>query len=194
MQIKCPNCGESITLEQNVYDSIANEIRNEQFEKELEKRAASLIKEKDSEIALAVSQAEGRKDKEISELKAKLATANSAVDSVKEKSQSDLQIALAKKDNEIATLKGQLDSSKKDSEMAVKTAIQDKEKEILQLRSSLELTETKAKNNETTMKEQYTALLKAKDDEIAFYKDFKAKESTKQIGEDLEQFCLSEFN
>lgn len=194
MQIKCPNCGESITLEQNVYDSIANEIRNEQFEKELEKRAASLIKEKESEIALAVSQAEGRKDKEISELKAKLATANSAVDSVKEKSQSDLQIALAKKDNEIATLKGQLDSSKKDSEMAVKTAIQDKEKEILQLRSSLELTETKAKNNETTMKEQYTALLKAKDDEIAFYKDFKAKESTKQIGEDLEQFCLSEFN
>ena len=50
MLIKCPNCGESITLEQNVYDSIANEIRNEQFEKELEKRATSLIKEKESEI------------------------------------------------------------------------------------------------------------------------------------------------
>ena len=65
MQIKCPNCGESITLEQNVYDSIANEIRNEQFENELEKRAASLIKEKESEIALAVSQAEGRKEKEM---------------------------------------------------------------------------------------------------------------------------------
>lgn len=63
MLLKCPNCGELITLEQNVYDSIANEIRNEQFEKELEKRATSLIKEKESEIALAVSQAEGRKEK-----------------------------------------------------------------------------------------------------------------------------------
>lgn len=194
MQIKCPNCGESITLEQNAYDSIANDIRNEQFEQELEKRAASLIKEKESEIALAVSKTENIKEKEISELKAKLATANSAVDTVKEKSQSELQIALAKKDNEIASLKGMLDSSKKDSEMAVKSAIQDKEKEIIQLKSDLELSKTKAQNNESSMKEQFNALIKAKDEEIAFYKDFKAKESTKQIGEDLEQYCLSEFN
>jgi len=194
MQLTCPKCGASITLEQNVYDSIANEIRNEQFEKELEKRAVSLAKEKESEITLAVSKAENLKEKEISELKAKLATANTAVDSVKERAQSELQIALSKKDNEIATLKGQLDSSKKDSEMAVKTAVQDKEKEILQLRSNLELSVTKAKNSENAMKEQFSALLKAKDEEIAFYKDFKAKESTKQIGEDLEQYCLSEFN
>lgn len=194
MQIKCPNCGESITLEQNAYDSIANDIRNEQFEKELEKRAASLAKEKESEIALAVSKAENAKEKEIAELKAKLASASSAVDSVKEKSQSELKIALAQKENEIVSLKGQLNSSKKDSEMAVKTAVQDKEKEILQLKSSLELSQSKAKNSEAAMKEQFAALLKAKDEEIAFYKDFKAKESTKQIGEDLEQYCLSEFN
>ena len=172
MQIKCPNCGESITLEQNVYDSIANEVRNEQFEKELEKRAATLAKEKDTEIELAVS-----------------------------KSKTDLQLALAKKDSEIAALKGQLDSSKKDSEMAITTALQEKEKKILQLESDLKLFESTSKNKEATMREQHAAelrtkdaQLKAKDEEIAFYKDFKAKESTKQIGEDLEQYCLSEFN
>ena len=54
MNIKCPNCGQLIALEQNVYDSIANDVRNEQFEKELEKRAVSLSKEKDAAVQLAV--------------------------------------------------------------------------------------------------------------------------------------------
>lgn len=165
MQIKCPNCGESITLEQNVYASIANEIRNEEFERELEKRAATLAKQKNSEIELAVSKAENEKDKEISE-----------------------------KEKKIAELMGKLEASKKDSDIAVKTAVQEKEKEIIQLKSDLKVIETEAKNHEITIKEQFTAQLKAKDETIAFYKDFKAKESTKQIGEDLEQYCLSEFN
>lgn len=194
MQIKCPSCGESFTLEQNFYDSIANEVRNEQFKKELEKRAANLIKQKESEIALAVSKAEGEKDKLISELKAKLSASTQSISSEKEKAQAELKLAVAAKDNEIAVLKEKLESGKKDSDIAVKTAIQDKEKEIIQLKSDLELVAEKAKSNESAIKEQFTAQLKAKDEEIAFYKDFKAKESTKQIGEDLEQYCLNEFN
>ncbi|MCQ2588410.1 MAG: DUF2130 domain-containing protein [Treponema sp.] len=194
MQIKCPSCGESFTLEQNFYDSIANEVRNEQFEKELEKRAAALIKQKESEIALAVSKAEGEKDKLISELKSKLSASTQSISSEKEKAQAELKLAVAAKDNEIAVLKEKLESGKKDSDIAVKTAIQDKEKEIIQLKSNLELVAEKAKSNESAIKEQFTAQLKAKDEEIAFYKDFKAKESTKQIGEDLEQYCLNEFN
>lgn len=194
MQIKCPSCGESFTLEQNFYDSIANEVRNEQFEKELEKRAAALIKQKESEIALAVSKAEGEKDKLISELKSKLSASTESISSEKEKAQAELKLAVAAKDNEIAVLKEKLESGKKDSDIAVKTAIQDKEKEIIQLKSDLELVAEKAKSNESAIREQFTAQLKAKDEEIAFYKDFKAKESTKQIGEDLEQYCLNEFN
>ena len=194
MQIKCPSCGESFTLEQNFYDSIANEVRNEQFEKELEKRAAALIKQKESEIALAVSKAEGEKDKLISELKSKLSASTESISSEKEKAQAELKLDVAAKDNEIAVLKEKLESGKKDSDIAVKTAIQDKEKEIIQLKSDLELVAEKAKSNEAAIKEQFTAQLKAKDEEIAFYKDFKAKESTKQIGEDLEQYCLNEFN
>lgn len=194
MQIKCPSCGESFTLEQNFYDSIANEVRNEQFEKELEKRSAALIRQKESEIALAVSKAEVEKDKLISELKSKLSASTQSISSEKEKAQAELKLAVAAKDNEIAVLKEKLESGKKDSDIAVKTAIQDKEKEIIQLKSDLELVAEKAKSNESAIKEQFTAQLKAKDEEIAFYKDFKAKESTKQIGEDLEQYCLNEFN
>ena len=72
MNIKCPNCGQLIALEQNVYDSIANDVRNEQFEKELEKRAASLSREKESAVQLAVSKAQNEKEKEIAALEAKL--------------------------------------------------------------------------------------------------------------------------
>lgn len=223
MNVKCPNCGQVIALEQNVYDSIASEVRNEQFEMELEKRALLMNKEKASEIQLAVSRAQNEKDKEIADLNARLsqmtaelgsekqksksdmqialsakeqqiAKISAELESAKEKSQSDMKIALAAKEQEIALLKERLDSGKRDSEIAVKSAVQDRDKEIIQLKSSLELLETKSKHEVSSIKEQFMAQIKAKDDEIAFYKDFKAKESTKKIGEDLEQFCLAEFN
>jgi len=91
-------------------------------------------------------------------------------------------------------LNEKINSGKRDSEIAVKSAVQDKEKEIIQLKSNLAVMENKSKSEVSSIKEQFSAQLKAKDEEIAFYKDFKAKESTKQIGEDLEQFCLTEFN
>lgn len=194
MRIDCPNCGKSIVLESNVYDSIANEVRNEQFDIELEKRAASLLHQKESEVALAVTKAENLKEKEIAELKAKLSAANSALASKDEQAKSDLKLALAQKENKITELEGKLLSSQKDSELAVKSALQEKVGEIIRLKSDLEIAEAKSKNNEAILKEQFAGIIKAKDEEIAFYKDFKAKESTKQIGEDLEQFCLTEFN
>lgn len=194
MRIDCPNCGKSILLESNVYDSIANEVRNEQFDIELEKRAASLLHQKESEVALAVTKAENLKEKEIAELKAKLSGANAALAAQEEKSRAELRIALAQKENKITELEGKLLSSQKDSELAVKSALQEKAGEIIRLKSDLEIAEAKSKNNEAILKEQFAGIIKAKDEEIAFYKDFKAKESTKQIGEDLEQFCLTEFN
>lgn len=194
MRIDCPNCGKSIVLESNVYDSIANEVRNEQFDIELEKRAASLLHQKESEVALAVTKAENLKEKEIAELKAKLSGANAALAAQEEKSRAELRIALAQKENKITELEGKLISSQKDSELAVKSALQEKAGEIIRLKSDLEIAEAKSKNSESILKEQFAGIIKAKDEEIAFYKDFKAKESTKQLGEDLEQFCLTEFN
>ena len=44
------------------------------------------------------------------------------------------------------------------------------------------------------MKERYEAELKFKDDQITQLKDFKARMSTKMVGESLEQHCLDEFN
>jgi len=68
------------------------------------------------------------------------------------------------------------------------------EKELLELDNRLKEEENSAKNELLLLKQQHTAELKAKDEQIEFYKYFKAKQSTKQIGESLEQYCHDEFN
>ena len=45
-----------------------------------------------------------------------------------------------------------------------------------------------------SLQEQYEEKLKLKDEQIEYYKDFKARQSTKMIGESLEQHCLTQFN
>ena len=67
--------------------------------------------------------------------------------------------------------------------------MQQKEQEVQQtaLKEKYEL-ELRSK------KDQFELELKAKDEAIAFYKDFKAKQSTKMVGESLEQHCEIEFN
>lgn len=47
---------------------------------------------------------------------------------------------------------------------------------------------------EKSLQEKYDTLLQTKDEQIAYYKDFKLKQSTKMIGESLEQHCEIEFN
>lgn len=205
MQIKCPNCGESITLEQNVYDSIANEIRNEQFEKELEKRATSLIKEKESEIALAVSQAEGRKEKEISELKAKIASVEAKLKTAEveqaakltelaTKKDAELSVKLAEAEKTISNLKIKNESLENEKDLAIKNAVQEQVTKVVQLQNQLELVNKEHELQVNTLKTGFETEIKLKDEQIQQIKDFRKKQSTKMIGENLEQHCSISFD
>lgn len=205
MQIKCPNCGESITLEQNVYDSIANEIRNEQFEKELEKRATSLIKEKESEIALAVSQAEGRKEKEIFELKAKIASAEAKLKTAEveqaakltelaTKKDAELSLKLAEAEKTISNLKVKNESLENEKDLAIKNAVQEQVTKVVQLQNQLELVNKEHELQVNTLKTGFETEIKLKDEQIQQIKDFRKKQSTKMIGENLEQHCSISFD
>ena len=164
-EIKCPKCGEVFQIDEAGYAEIVKQVRTREFNDELQRQKQSMDAEKKMAVELAV-----------------------------QKSVSELQSTLAKKDQEITQLKSSIETDKTKAELAVKTALQEKESLIQDLQSKLKLEQSQAQNRENTLKEQFNAQLKAKDDTIAFYKDFKAKESTKQIGEDLEQFCLAEFN
>ncbi len=164
-EIKCPKCGEVFQIDEAGYAEIVKQVRNREFNEELQKQKATMDSEKKMAVELAVS-----------------------------KSVEELQKLLSEKEQEITKLQGTIETDRTKSQLAVKTALQEKESIISELQSKLKLDESQALLRENALKEQFNAQLKAKDETIAFYKDFKAKESTKQIGEDLEQYCLAEFN
>ena len=193
-EIKCPKCGEVFQVDESGYAAIVKQVRDKEFEKEIRQREDALLSEKDSAVAVAVTKAEADKDKIIADLRAKLNANSLEKQTAVEKLRSEMNKALADKQNEITRLNGELELGRANTDIAVSKALADKEKEILQLRNELDLEQSKRELNEKTLNEAHRAELERKDEEIAYYKDFKARQSTKMIGESLEQHCLTEFN
>lgn len=193
-EIKCPNCGKVFSVDDSGYAAILKQVHDKEFEKELRRREDALNEEKENAVELAVTKAEAKKDKRISELEHQL-------EAMKDKTRGELELALAEKnlklsekDSEITRLKGQIELDKSIAESAVKDAVQSKESEIMKLKNDLELEQSKRQLNEKSLKEAHDAELRRKDEEIAYYKDFKARQSTKMVGESLEQHCMIEFD
>ena len=193
-EIKCPKCGEVFQIDEAGYAEIVKQVRTREFNDELQRQKSAMDSEKKMAVELAVSKANSQKDDEIAKLKNQLAAQNNELNNMKDKSAAELKIALSQKEQEITQLRSTIETNKSKSELAVKTALQEKDSLIADLQNKLKLEQSESQLRETNLKQQYDVQLKAKDETIAFYKDFKAKESTKQIGEDLEQYCLSEFN
>ena len=102
---------------------------------------------------------------------------------------------------EIQKLNGIIEKGETEKKLAVEEAIKGKdselakkEKEIDSLQSRLLLTEKEIEIKEKEIKKNYEEQLKMKDEQIAQYKDFKAKQSVKLLGESLEQHCERAFN
>ena len=105
------------------------------------------------------------------------------------------------KDDEIQSLKNEINEFNLKNEIEIKNKLEEKEKilnekdlDILKLKSDLDTIKTNSLLNEKRIKEEYDFKIKGKDEEIAFYKDLKVKQSTKMLGETLEQHCEIAFN
>lgn len=168
-ELKCPHCGQAFTVDDTELSSIVQQIRDKEFEKDIEKRISELkehmlmthrleMEAKENEIKL-MSQKEY--DKEIQKLKSQLEKAT-------EKS---------------AKLQAQLDSSEDKKIIAVMEAVKKVEEEKKDLESQL-----------THEKDKGKLLLEQKDEQIAYYRDLKTRMSTKMVGETLEQHCEIKFN
>lgn len=175
-EIKCPNCGEVFQVDESSYDSIVKQVRDKEFSKEIEHRENYYAKEKETAVKLAQAETADELNKE-----------------------------LAKKDAEIIELKAQLkskiDSLETEKRLAVNEAVATKERKISEqnekialLNGQIETNEKTAQLKEQTLKENYEEKLKGKDEQIAYYRDLKARQSTKMVGETLEQHCEIEFN
>ena len=164
-EIKCPKCGEVFQVDESGYAAIVKQVRDKEFEKEVKERENAHKSDKDSAIKLAVTKAEADKDREIAE-----------------------------KDLEIARLRGELELNRKNTDIAVKNAVKEKETKILELENKIVLKDSEFELKEKSALEKHAEELRIKEEEIAYYKDFKTRQSTKMIGESLEQHCEIEFN
>ena len=281
-QIKCPNCGTVFQVDESQYHEILQQVRNEEFEKELNERQknsnqiiqSKLEKEYESKLnqkALEIKELQANKELEIKQLQSdfnqKQNDKEQEVISLKEKleastqltkteTQNEFQEQLNKKDLEISKLNAKLEQilsqnkiNESKTEQEYKLQLQAKENEIQALKNNISNNEKVLKANlentyqsqlnkknleiqslkqnmdkakvenelnvksikqdlqnqieqdkmkyqlqEKSLQEKYDTLLQTKDEQIAYYKDFKLKQSTKMIGESLEQHCEIEFN
>ncbi len=193
-KIKCPKCGEVFQVDESGYAAIVKQVRDKEFEKEILERQSVYQTEKNSAVKIAVAKIESEKDKEISELRATLKTEKAETQLEIDKITSAKDKQLAEKELEISRLKGELELNKTSTDLAVKNAVQQKETTILELESQIKLQNNEWELKEKSLCEKHADEIKRRDDEIAYYKDFKARQSTKMIGESLEQHCETEFN
>lgn len=263
-QIKCPNCGTVFQVDESQYHEILQQVRNEEFEKELKEREknsnqiiqSKLEKEYESKLSqktLEIKELQANKEQEVISLKEKL---EAITQLTKTETQKEFQEQLNKKDLEISKLNAKLEQilsqnkiNESKTEQEYKLQLQAKENEIQALKSNISNNEKVLKANlentyqsqlneknleiqslkqdmdkakvenelnvksikqdlqnqieqdkmkyqlqEKSLQEKYDTLLQTKDEQIAYYKDFKLKQSTKMIGESLEQHCEIEFN
>lgn len=204
-EIICPNCKKAFKVDEAGFADILKQVRDHQFEEELNNRLTLAEREKDSAVKLAEANVRNslqeqlaKKDNELTQLKA-----NSAADLADKLSKKEAELAelKSKKEAELAEMKSKIQNAEMEKRLSVSEAVKLIEKERDNLANDLKVKETETQLLEKSIKEQFNNTLlvkeetiKMKDDEIARLKDYKQKLSTKMVGETLEQHCENEFN
>ncbi len=182
-EIICPNCKKAFKVDEAGFADILKQVRDHQFEEELQKRLKLADVEKDSAVKLAEANLKNLLQENLS------------------KKDRELSEKIASKEAEIAEIKSKLENAELQKQLSVTEAVQKIEKERDALANNLKSKETEAQLLEKSLNEKFAAELKIKDEiikmkeeEIDLRKDLKLKLSTKMIGETLEQHCETEFN
>ena len=185
-EIKCPKCGEVFVVDESGYANIVKQVRDKEFAKELQKREEELKDAQQKDLDLVRLEQKNQLDKALSAKDLEL--------SEKDKKIQELEACI--KNNEISRNLAISEARQlKDKELAEKNT------EIIRLKDQLSNKDTEKQLGEESLKREYEAKLKhkdeqlkEKDEQIDYYKDFKARQSTKMVGESLEQHCLTQFN
>ena len=186
-EIKCPNCGTIFQVDESKYHDILVQVRNNEFEKELKQRENNNNQINQARFDKQLSE----KENEIKLLKEQL---NNAVEITQAKIEKEYQTKLNEQSIQIEELKQQIEKNNMQNELALVETSNKYEKEKTSLKNQIEQDKIKYQLQENNLKEQYKTILQTKDEQIEYYKDFKLKQSTKMIGESLEQHCEIEFN
>ena len=128
-------------------------------------------------------------ERQIAQMRARLDALTKDKDVEIERAQAALRL-----ENE--RLKSRIQADEQGKQLAISTAIAaqkdelfEKDRQIMRLQSSLSEAQKDAALQMQAAKQNFAVQLKAKDETIEFYKDLKARMSTKMIGETLERHC-----
>ncbi|MFV0381933.1 MAG: DUF2130 domain-containing protein [Breznakia sp.] len=200
-ELKCPHCGKEFTIDEAGYADILKQVKTKEFAEEIHEKLAQEKKQYQSELSLLEEKATRRLESELS-LKEK--TIMDLENKIKHSEQdkrlalNDAQIKMSDKLDEqkhkIMKLQTNLQAMQAQQQLQISQLASSKEKEINELSMKLELLEKEDTLKMNALEEGYKKELQQKDEAIAFYKDFKAKQSTKMVGESLEMHCENEFN
>ena len=168
-ELKCPHCGKVFTVDESDYAAILQQVHSKEFEREVEKRIEERLGQVRAEEELKVAQAIANERKKLEK----------DIDKVKDQ--------LLKAREERQKLVGQLEMAETQKKL-----------EITEATSKLEIANQKQKNDYESklqlQKSQYEGELQQAQTQIDFYKDLKARMSTKIIGESLEVHCQTQFD
>lgn len=214
-EIKCPNCGKVFSVDESGYAAILNQVKNEEFDKEIKEREEAIKVKVLSDSLIQKQQLEKEKDQQISELNQIISNLKKDLDYIKEttknqtqqeneqkynalkenylKLENQLTELKNNKDKEIQSLEAQLQQKDLENKFNLEKQMNLKNQEIDKLKNDISLNEKETELKVKTIQENFANKLKDKDEQIAFYKDLKTKMSTKLVGESLEQHCQIEF-
>lgn len=207
-ELKCPKCGSVFSVDEADYALIMNQVKNAEFQAEIERRTEELKKQQKAEQTAAEEKLKqlyiqrlGENKLLLSQKDGQIESLNKQIQEVAENTRLQMDVVLAKKDREIADLKNAVAQNDSRRDLALmeernkaKDVLHERDTRITELENQVKSAVDAAKLRESELKERYELQLKEKQGLVDFYKDMKAKLSTKMVGESLEVHCSTEFN
>jgi len=193
-KLTCPNCKTPFEVDEQGYSSLVKQVRDEQYERDVKRVESAATKEKTAAVEKAVSEAKQNSQQAISDKHLEIERLKASAEAEVIKAQSSLK-------KEIAELKGKIQNAETKKKLEISEKMKEVDSEILQLKSALDNKDLQFDLERNNLEKNHLLDLQAKDkliemkeDEVKRYKDFKQRQSTKMIGESLEQHCETQFN
>ena len=186
-EIKCPNCGTVFKIDEKQYDSIVKQVRDSEFKNEIASRQEQYENDKKQAIKLAENEIEKQMTDQLKTKEEEIIKLREELNNKKQLEETVLENTKIKTANEYKEEIANLN-------LKIKELENEKDKNISNLKNQIELDNKEYALKEKNLKDVYENKLKDKDEMIAYYKDMKARQSTKMIGESLEVHCNNQFN
>lgn len=193
-QIKCPKCGEAFQIDEAGYAAIVKQVRDREFNSEIKRAEEQYKIDKAAAISLAKVETENKLQESLAAKEQEIIKLRASIDAYDKEKALAINEAVQRKESEYRKLVDAKDAEYRKSAASKDEELSKKKEELQRLSGDLKVNEKEAALNLQVLKDEYETKLKMKDEQIDYYKDLKARQSTKMVGETLEQHCEIEFN